>query len=441
MPEGEQVADGEQLGTSEQEGKRVSWAELYFDLIFAFAISQTAEIMVAGPGWAGFGRALGLFVPLWWSWVGFVVLCNRYPDTSHQRLIVLAGTLPCAVAAIEVHPAAGGKLMAFTFALAGARLVLAAAFALSSVAARQVAAGYAVSTVAFAASVFVPEPWRYLLWAFGIVQEVSLLLLRNGERRQRRDRRGAPRPARNFLGRGTPEPGTEPRSRPSRADQMRAMFNSPVNPDRKVDASHLAERFGAMIIILLGEVVASVGGSAVELPHHDLRYWVGLLAGLVLAAGLFWSYFTGAAPMSEAILRATNGNPSIAYGLYAAGQLTPAFALVSIAAGVSLIISGHAPANAVWFVTGGLGAFIFGSGTALSGGKAQIPQLPRTVLIGLTVCLAFLEPVISAPGVVAVAAVWGVVISVYVTWRMPGRLKEFTDDPLSWFRVPGRGQS
>ena len=150
--------------SEEPGGKRVSWVELYFDLIFVFAVSETTHVMVNDPHWAGFGRALALFIPLWWTWIGFVVLYNRqYEDRISQRLFVLAGTLPCAVAAVETHAAATGNVAAFVLALAAARLVLALAFAFTSDQGKQVAIGYGVSTVAFAVSALVPGPWRYLL--------------------------------------------------------------------------------------------------------------------------------------------------------------------------------------------------------------------------------------------------------------------------------------
>jgi hypothetical protein len=178
----EDSAEASARESAEPGGKRVSWAELYFDLIFVFAVSQTTHIMVASPSWGGFGRALGLFVPLWWTWIGFVVLCNRhYEDRVYQRLFVLAGTLPCAVAAVETHSAAAGQVTAFAFALAAARLVLALAFDFTAGRARQVAIGYGVSTAVFAASAFVPSPWRYVLWGLALIQEAGFLLLRNGE--------------------------------------------------------------------------------------------------------------------------------------------------------------------------------------------------------------------------------------------------------------------
>ncbi len=202
--------------------KRVSWVELYFDLIFVFAVGETTHVMVTDPNWGGFGRALALFLLLWWTWIGFVVLCNRHPeDRIPMRLFVLAGTLPSAVAAVETHAAADGHAMAFLIALAGARLVLALAFAFTFDHARQVSAGYGVSTVIFVAAAFVPAPWRFVLLAFALIQEAGFLLLRNDERGRERKRDRA---------RG---PGATRPARRSRAESMRAMFKPPVDPARR----------------------------------------------------------------------------------------------------------------------------------------------------------------------------------------------------------------
>ena len=59
-------------------GKRVSWVELYLDLVFVLAVAQIAHLIVAEPEMHSVWIALGLFVTLWWTWVGFAVLYNRY---------------------------------------------------------------------------------------------------------------------------------------------------------------------------------------------------------------------------------------------------------------------------------------------------------------------------------------------------------------------------
>ncbi len=212
------------------------------------------------------------------------------------------------------------------------------------------------------------------------------------------------------------------------------MLEPPADPARRVDAAHLTERFGLMIIILLGEVVVAVGSSAVEVPVHDLRYWLGLLGGLVLAACLWWIYFTAAAPISEYVLRASGGNPSVAYGLYAGGHLTPAFGLLTMAAGMSLALSGEASPAAAWFITGGLAAFLVGSRVMVADGRGRFGRLLLAAVVVATVCLAFLRPVVSTAGVVLVTAAWAGAIGAYVTWRLPGRLESIAADPLAFFR-------
>ena len=90
-------------------GKRVSWVELYVDLVFVLAVSQLAEVIVDEPEMRSVWVALGLFVALWWTWIGFAVLYNRLgADVPHERLLFLAGSVPVGVAAVAIAPARSG---------------------------------------------------------------------------------------------------------------------------------------------------------------------------------------------------------------------------------------------------------------------------------------------------------------------------------------------
>ena len=110
------------------EGKRVSWVELYLDLVFVLAIGQIAHLIVAEPEMHSVWVALGLFFVLWWTWVGFAVLYNRHgADAPLQRLLFLAGSVPAGVAAVAVEPASTGDVTVFAISLAVTRLVLAVA--------------------------------------------------------------------------------------------------------------------------------------------------------------------------------------------------------------------------------------------------------------------------------------------------------------------------
>src|SRR4051794_10893124 len=215
-----------------QHGKRVSWVELYFDLIFVFAVSQVAHAIVVDPHWSRVLAALGLFGALWWTWIGFAVLYNRTGDDRRpsHRLFVLIGTVPCAIAATQAHHVFEGHPGGFALALAGARLVLAVAHALSVRGEREVrriGLGYAVAVALFALSALLPEPWCYLLWAATLLQEGSFLLLGERQDRVRADR--ARRAADGTRG-----------ARPQRLDRaarIRRQLAPPRNPQQAVDAA------------------------------------------------------------------------------------------------------------------------------------------------------------------------------------------------------------
>jgi low temperature requirement protein LtrA len=92
-----------------ESGKRVSWVELYVDLVFVLAVSQLAEVIVHDPEMHSVWVALGLFVALWWTWIGFAVLYNRLgADVPRERLLFLTGSVPVGVAAVAVAPASVG---------------------------------------------------------------------------------------------------------------------------------------------------------------------------------------------------------------------------------------------------------------------------------------------------------------------------------------------
>jgi hypothetical protein len=116
----------------DDEGKRVSWVELYLDLVFVLAVAQLAHLIVAEPAMRSVWIALGLFFTLWWTWVGFAVLYNRLgADEPVQRLLFLAASVPIGVAAVAIGPASTGDSTVFALSLAVARLVLAGAHAVT----------------------------------------------------------------------------------------------------------------------------------------------------------------------------------------------------------------------------------------------------------------------------------------------------------------------
>ncbi len=403
----------------ERGGKRVGWVELYFDLVFVFAVGQVAHGIVADPHWARAAAALGLFATLWWTWIGFAVLYNRRGDDSRvaDRLFVLAGTIPCGIAATQAHHVFEGHPAIFAAAMAAVRLILAAAhrWPRDERGQRRFSWGYAFSAVLFGVSAVVP--YYVVLWAFALVQEAGFLLL-DDRRERRRD------------------------ERPTKAARWRTMFTPPRDPHLAIDSAHLAERFGLFMILLLGELVITVGTAALERPADDLGYWLALAGGLVLAGALWWVYFSSAVEIYERLLGFSGGNPALAYSLYAGGHLMPAFALVLMAAGVDLSLHESPPPAAAWFTTAGLAIYLGGTRVFATGPRRWYTALAQVAALAATVNLAFLDRALPAPAVVVVVAVWAVgtaTVTAVIRHRTHTRLGE---DPVAFLRqVAERGQS
>jgi low temperature requirement protein LtrA len=364
--------------------------ELYFDLVFVFAVGQLTHLIISEPKWASIVAALGLFVPLWWTWIGFVVLYNRHgEDRPPQRLFLIAGTVPCAFAAVEIHGATAGHLGGFAFALAASRLLLAVAYPFSSgegqAMGRRAGLGYALSTALFVVSAALPAPWQYVLWAVTLTQEAGFLLLAEQRGRPRRDR---------------------------------ILIAPPADQALALNAGHLAERFNLFMIIMFGELVISLSSAAADVSTRDTGYWLGLTAGLVLAGALWWIYFDFAADVNRNLLQASGGNPAQAYAIYAGGYLPPAFALLLIAAGAGLALQQSPPAAAVWLVTIGLATYLAGiRGLDIRGTGRR--HLLRLLVVAATVSIALLNLLLVGPVVVAVAAAWAVGVAATMSRRRP----------------------
>jgi low temperature requirement protein LtrA len=61
----------------------VSFAELFFDLVFVFSITQVVHLLHDGFDWPHVGRVILVFWLVWWAWTQFTWALNA-ADTTHQ---------------------------------------------------------------------------------------------------------------------------------------------------------------------------------------------------------------------------------------------------------------------------------------------------------------------------------------------------------------------
>ncbi|MCB9780380.1 MAG: low temperature requirement protein A [Alphaproteobacteria bacterium] len=241
--------------------RRVGWLELFYDLVFVAAAIQlgdalsaqvTATHSVLGP-LSAFG---GYFTMLFWAWSGFTFYANRYEldDFAHRGLVFL--NMLCLGIMAIVAPAAmqGHGTAGFAGALAMAQSLVALMYWRSW---RQEPRGREWSaytgTVTFASavlfwvSVAAPEPWRYGLWAAGILVSMGTAMTR-------------------------------------RSVELYRSF--------PVDMEHLGERFGLLVIIVLGEsfvkVLSYLSGSG---HATEPSYIATSLLPLLVTFNIWWIYF------------------------------------------------------------------------------------------------------------------------------------------------------
>ena len=69
--------------------KRVTWAELFFDLVFVFAVTEVSTLISHDRSGAGLLRAVIVFVPCYWLWVGTSIQVNQR-DISRPSLRLLS---------------------------------------------------------------------------------------------------------------------------------------------------------------------------------------------------------------------------------------------------------------------------------------------------------------------------------------------------------------
>jgi low temperature requirement protein LtrA len=233
------------------EERRATWLELFLDLVFVAAIAQVASTLSADPTAAGFGRFLVLFVPVGWAWAGFTFYATRFDtDDLVYRSLTLLGMFAVAGLASTVPDALHGGQNAFVVAYVSVRLILLALYVrvYRDLEIARPVAGWFIFMFGLAVcdwliSLAVPVPWKYVFWGLALALEHAA---------------------------------------PIRA--WRLLREMPVDP------KHVPERFGLLIIIVLGE---SVIGVVLGTAHVEWTVLSGAVAfaGFVTAAAIWWLYF------------------------------------------------------------------------------------------------------------------------------------------------------
>src|SRR4051812_44550220 len=352
------------------EEKRVAPLELFFDLVFVFAITQVTALMSHDPTWAGLGHGMLVLSGLWWAWAAYAWLTNYIAaEEDLERLLMLAVMGAFLVTALAAPEAFGDHALLFAIGYAAARWLHIFIFAEAN---DDVDAGEAIRRLARTAlpaplllilAAFLDEPAQWIVWLVALSLDWSGPYV--------------------FGVRGF-----------------------------RVSPGHFAERFSLIVIIALGESIVAIGtGLSGELDAGTVG---AALLGLVLAFGIWWAYFDVVVIVAERRFRDAEGMRRIrmARDSYSYLHLPMIAGIVLVALGLKKTLAhvdeplGTVPAAALF---GGIALYYAGH---IGFRLRNVRTLNRPRLVAVVVYLALIPVAHEVDALVALALACAITSSV-----------------------------
>ena len=272
-------------------GRKATWFELFFDLVFVVAVAQLSGAYAHHFDWAGAAGSALLLLAMWWCWLGHTFHATRFDQQRpDQRLLGLLQIVAVTVIAYGVSDAFGARGPAFALGLAAFKLLLAVAYLRerrwrgAHGLIRAYAALYLLQAALWAASAALPPTPRVALWGLALALDLA-------------------------------------------SPWWVARYTTTVRPHPE----HLPERFGLFTIILLGEGVASVVHAldhGTELHGHAVA---AALGGVALTFGTWLGYFEVTRAHDEREVDGAAGGRNLR--LWAYGHVPIYVGVFSLAAG------------------------------------------------------------------------------------------------------------
>ena len=339
--------------------ERVGSIELFFDLVFVFAVTQISHVITANPGVPGFVEAGLLFLAIWWVWVDTAWVTN-WLDVRHgpvrALLFVLMGA--ALVMSISLPQAFGGRALAFAlsylFIQLGRHAFMIAALRLHSrdnyVNFLRIAAWSLIEAPFWIAGALSSEPsTRLALWA------VALAIVSTG---------------------------------PVAAFWVPVMGRSDTRT-WNVEGHHFSERCGLFIIIALGESIVVTGGSFGQV-RWDASALAAFTAALVGTIAMWWLYFDIGAERAARQLASDEDPGRMARLAYTYFHIPIVAGIIVTAASDEMAVV-HPDRDAALFeiaaLVGGPALYLFGN---LIFKRTNAAHFPLSHLVGLGLLAAIL---------------------------------------------------
>jgi low temperature requirement protein LtrA len=354
--------------------QRVTPLELFFDLVFVFALTQVTGFLADHLTWVGMLQGAALLAVLWSSWAVYSWLTNAVPaeDVIPARIVIFCAMAAMFVVALTIPEAwqdAPGGL--------NGPLVLVGAFLLVRFLHLTVYAVAATGDPGLRRQVAIS--WLPTL-AGGALLVLGVLV-------------GGWTQTLLFAG-------------ALLVDWVPIYLTSRHGNWRLHSVAHLTERHGLFIILAIGESVVAIGVGAAQQPISAPLLLAAVL-GVAAAVGLWWLYFDVASLAAEHQFLEARGQvrARLALEAYTYGHFPIVAGIVLAALGIEGVLA-HAGDSKP--LGGFYAAPLFGGVALYLAGELLFKQrmhstlsLPRLVAIG--VLLAALPAAIALPPLVGLA--------------------------------------
>jgi low temperature requirement protein LtrA len=343
--------------------ERVTPLELFFDLVFVFALTQVTGFLSHHLTWVGMLQAVALLTALWGAWAAYSWLTNAVPaeEVIPARLVIFCAMAAMFVASLAVPDAFGESGVLFgmayfvVFLLHMVLFVLATGREPERRAILRLAPGFLGGPAVLVVAGFLDGFAQGALWAVALALEYGVAA-------------------------------------------VRSLSGFRIHP------RHFAERHGLVVIIALGEsiVAVGVGASGVALGPAVL---VAVVLGIALAAALWWAYFDLAMLTAERRLFTAQGEERarLARDSYTYLHLPMVAGIIFAALGIEQTLAhvgeplGTIPATAL---CGGVALYLLGHNAfrLRDEGSVSVPRLVVAV-----VCLALIPVAVLVPSLITLA--------------------------------------
>lgn len=385
----------------------ITTVELFFDLVYVFAVTQLSHMILHDLTLAAVGRAAFLLLIVWWAWIYTTWMANWFEPASPPVRAVLTGVMLVSLLMAAALPGAFGNdglLFAISYVtLQVGRNAAAAGLLGHDQPLRDVferLLGWsAASGVLWLAGAALDGDRRLLLWISATLLDLY-----------------AP-----FAGYWLPHRGHAATS------------------DYDIDAGHFTDRCQGFIIIALGESIVLTGATA---AHAGLRSTVVLCLGIAFleTAALWWLYFGAVAERSRVLMRTCEDPGRLARDAYTYLHAPIVAGIVAVAVGDDLLIA--EPARALHdvglaMVLGGPALYLIGESLF----RLRITGAANAERLAVAAILLLLAPIGFHISALALSATVAVLLSALALWelRTPARrvlgtgLGSKTDAPSGLF--------